>query len=176
MSRCDSRTNKPYHFTLIELLVVIAIIAILAALLLPALQRSRQRGYGTTCANNAKQIGGLIHSYMDDMEEFAPYNSKGTNWYPMQYLLPGVKLSNKGTPGVEDDDGSLGKTPFYCPQIYHNPYERRKAEAPNSKTTGRVFHTWLEAKRYDAAYESQHYIPNHIGLSAINKNSSKRVI
>ncbi len=162
--------SKAYRFTLIELLVVIAIIAILAAILLPALQQARQRGYGTACSNNAKQLGGLISAYMDDMNEFAPYNRNGTNWYPMQYLLPGVKLSNKGTPGVEYDNESVGKTPFYCPQTYHNPYHRRKAQAPNSVTTGRVFHTWLEASRYDAAFESQFYIPKR---SQIKKPAQK---
>ena len=54
------------NFTLIELLVVIAIIAILAAILLPALQSARERSKGTTCINNQKQLAITAQMYVDD--------------------------------------------------------------------------------------------------------------
>ena len=102
--------KSEHRFTLIELLVVIAIIAILAAILLPALNSARERGRSSSCINNLKQMGNYTMMYLNDTDYYPAKNTGygGNYWGRVMAMTAGVDLVNTGTYKSSDWPGGTG--------------------------------------------------------------------
>lgn len=116
---------KRHLFTLIELLVVIAIIAILAAMLLPALNQARSRARDISCVNQLKQIGTFMAMYVDDSKGYAPFYHKNVNNAKWQdTLMPYCGGKNTVWAHI-DKTGSEAKmrAVFGCPSSSASAYD-----------------------------------------------------
>ncbi len=109
------KSSSLLNFTLVELLVVLAIIAVLAALLMPALGKALATAHTASCQSNLRQFGVAFQSYASDQNTYLPYLNNGTDaahpgsqwWF---HLLTSGKYL-----GIDPATGFYKKGIFRCP-------------------------------------------------------------
>ncbi len=120
--------SKKHGFTLIELLVVIAIIAILAAMLLPALNQARAKARDIKCTSNLKQLGTYMAMYIDQEEGRIPSsntNLGGTGysgkWQDVLMQLYAPSIPQEDYCFVDPKQNDMPRGPFACPSSEARP-------------------------------------------------------
>ncbi|MGN0873499.1 MAG: type II secretion system protein [Victivallales bacterium] len=127
-------------FTLIELLIVIAIIAIVAAMLLPALNKAREKAITIGCVSNIKQLGLLIAGYANDHKDYyfsaTPTARMYNNW--------GVLLENGGYVKAPLNSENYA---YYFPKYFACP--KAQILASSDKMPGRIHQSQIYGLRLD---------------------------
>ena len=150
MRRQKSLYRTP-EFTLIELLIVIAIIAILAAMLLPALNKAREQAKGTTCTSNLKSVGILISFYLDNNNGLLlqRYRAESGDIFWSTLVNNGIR--------PDRDNGKI----FFCPSRGPNPALSRTIDSFYTYGIAQGQSDGLFPREFSTIFYGSDYFMNH---------------
>ena len=171
---------KRVGFTLVELLVVIAIIAILAALLMPALAKGRARAHAAACSNNLRQVGLAFQLYLHDHDDTFPTSAphSGLGAQPEDWVWWQVTASPAGGFAMRDlNQGSVIKQiGNYQPRLLRCPADRdaetREVLWKSSPGTEQYFYSYSLNAHSDRGMAS--FISRDRSVIQLNKASQIR--
>jgi len=144
--------KKADGFTLIELLVVIAIVAILAALLLPALERARQAARRVSCIDRMRTFHLYVEMYRADNREYFPAKKQ---WFPDggMYQFTVLTLPYLRTPEITQWYYGPDANIYLCPaNPYHPPADAAYRDIEYTRDWCRLYASWRLANYGTAAY------------------------
>lgn len=147
MTRPRQSRQLPSGFSLIELLVVIAVIAILAALLLPVVDKGKLKAYGVTCMNNHRQLSLAWRMYSEDNNDVLLYASESLDWdklWTADYAwITGTLTYSPSDPKNWNPDLTIKKSPMWAYSgkslsIWKCPADRSGVTLPSGEFKPRV--------------------------------------